>query len=247
MDRDMELREEGKYLRLKPTEMFCGSTSFMVAMADLRFIAALVLASLVLNSVEGRYNSRLELHGSRRELPRELSSAVAPPVDQHRQQLRLDNGLAATPPMGCGSSCAAHCIPFQFLFVVLSFEFGWSSSISSLNYWIVSSCISWHCGMVFVLLLHGAGSGIGEVLWSDSIVVDLNVLRDFLFFLNFVWIWHVFLLWMNRSVNYFFIKIYLFIYLIFRLSCIWKFYVLKSIYMLRNCLLFDNFPSHGLD
>jgi hypothetical protein len=106
--------------RLKPTEMFCGSTSFMVAMADLRFIAALVLASLVLNSVEGRYNSLLELHGSRRELPRELSSAVAPPVDQYRQQLRLDNGLAATPPMGCGSSCTAHCIPFQFLFVVLA-------------------------------------------------------------------------------------------------------------------------------
>lgn len=70
-----------------------------MAMATLRFVAALLLGLLALNSVEGRYDSFLTLHGSRRGSSGAVWSALAPLVD-HRQQLRLDNGLAATPPMG---------------------------------------------------------------------------------------------------------------------------------------------------
>ncbi|KAG0564057.1 hypothetical protein M758_8G074400 [Ceratodon purpureus] len=72
-------------------------------MADLRFVAALLIALLVVNSVQGRPDPLLKLHSSEHDLPREFWSSLAPPVDRHRHQLRLDNGLAATPPMGWNS------------------------------------------------------------------------------------------------------------------------------------------------
>jgi len=102
-------------------------------MADLRFAAALVLGFLALSLVEGRYEAPMKLHGSLREIPRSL------PHRRQHHRLRLNNGLGATPPMGCGFSFPSptsisilfYGIIFTFGFLVVNFlHADWSSHLS---------------------------------------------------------------------------------------------------------------------
>lgn len=68
------------------------------AMADLRLVFGLLSVLLIVGCVEGRHAPRRSLPFPRREVPEGIPSSVASLVNRH--QLQLDNGLAATPPMG---------------------------------------------------------------------------------------------------------------------------------------------------
>uniref|UniRef100_A0A7I4BGN4 Alpha-galactosidase n=1 Tax=Physcomitrium patens TaxID=3218 RepID=A0A7I4BGN4_PHYPA len=74
----------------------------VVAMANLRLVFGLLSSVLlVVSCVEDRHTALRSPQTPRRQFPEGVPSSVAPLVSRH--QLRLDNGLASTPPMGWNS------------------------------------------------------------------------------------------------------------------------------------------------